>query len=177
MSQVNALFDELSALQAQKKLPPVNAWHPERTGRIDIRIASDGTWFHEGGPINRLPLVKLFSTILRKDPDGYCLVTPAEKLTITVDDAPFLVVDVEVKGSGESQQLLFVTNVEEYVLAGRDHPIRMAGTAERPRPYLHVRDGLEALINRSVFYRLVDLCESRDDGYWLWSSGERFRLG
>jgi len=177
MSQVNELFDQLMALQVEQRHPPVAAWHPDHVGAIDIRIASDGTWYHEGDPILRHELVKLFSTILRKDPDGFCLVTPVEKLTIEVDDAPFLAVDVEVKGEGHDQQLMFITNVEDYVLAGPNHTISVAGTADSPRPYLHVREDLDALIARSVYYRLVDLCEAADGGYWLWSGGERFRLG
>lgn len=177
MSAVNALFDELTALQAERKLPPVGQWHPERTGRIDIRIARDGTWYHEGDPIVRLPLVKLFATILRKDPDGYWLVTPAEKLQIEVEDAPFIATDVEAKGEGQDQQLLFTTNVGDYVLAGRAHPVTVLGTPDRPRPYVEVRDGLTALLTRSLYYRLVDLCVEEGGSYWLWSDSERFRLG
>ena len=174
---VDELFDQLTELQAGKRLPPVHSWHPDRTGSIDIRIASDGTWFHEGDPILRHELVRLFSTVLRKDPDGFCLVTPAEKLLITVDDAPFIAVDFEIKGSGAEQQLLFVTNVDEYLLADADHQITVMGPADSPRPYLHVRDGLDALISRPVYYRMVELCESTKDGYGLVSCGERFRLG
>ena len=177
MDRIDSLFDELLALKAEQKLPPVAQWQPDRQGRIDIRIAADGTWYHEGQPITRAPLVKLFASILRRDPDGYCLVTPAEKLLIDVEDAPFIATDVEVKGQGRQQQLLFITNVDDYVLADADHAIRVEGSSERPRPYLHVRDGLDALIARSVYYRLVDLCEADEDGYWLWSAGERFRLG
>jgi hypothetical protein len=177
MNGINTLFDELSALAAERKLPPVNQWLPERTSRIDIRIASDGTWYHEGDPIRRQPLVDLFATILRKDPDGYCLVTPAEKLSIEVEDVPFQAVDVEVKGCGEGQQLLFTTNVGDYVLADEAHPIVVEGTANHPRPYLEVRDGLRALIGRSVYYRLVELADEDQNGWWLTSSGERFRLG
>jgi len=177
VSRVDTLFDELAALQVQRRLPPVQHWHPQREGRIDIRIDGDGTWYHEGDPILRKPLVRLFSTILRKDPDGYCLVTPAERLLIKVADAPFVATHLEIKGRGRSQQLLFVTNVDDYVVADEHHRIRIAGTAERPRPYVRVRDDLEALIGRSVYYRLAELCESDADGYWLWSSGVRFRLG
>ncbi|MGE0622597.1 MAG: DUF1285 domain-containing protein [Pseudomonadales bacterium] len=177
MNRADALFDELTALQADKRLPPVGRWHPERQGRIDIRIAADGTWYHEGEPIRRKPLVRLFSTILRKDADGFCLVTPAERLLIDVEDAPFVTTDLKVKGSGRSQQLLFVTNVDDYVLADAEHPIRVEGLPDHPRPYLHVREGLDALIGRSDYYRLVDLCEPLDDGYWIRSAGSRFRLG
>jgi len=177
VSRVDTLFDELAALQVQRRLPPVQHWHPEREGRIDIRIDRDGTWYHEGDPIRRKPLVRLFSTILRKDPDGYCLVTPAERLLIEVADAPFVATDLEIKGRDRSQQLLFVTNVDDYVIADEHHRIRIDGTADLPRPYVRVRDDLDALIGRSVYYRLAELCESDADGYWLWSSGIRFRVG
>ena len=177
MSAINTLFDELSAQAETRKLPPVNLWHPERIGTIDIRIARDGTWFHEGDPILRQPLVDLFATILRKDPDGYCLVTPAEKLLIEVEDAPFQAVDVEVKGAGAEQQLLFTTNVGDYVLADEHHPISIEGDQAQPRPYIDVRDGLRALIGRSVYYRLAELAEESADGWWLTSAGARFRLG
>lgn len=177
MSTINTLFDELSALGAARKLPPVNDWHPDRTGSIDIRIAADGTWYHEGEPILRQALVNLFATILRKDPDGYCLVTPAEKLLIEVEDAPFQAIDVEVKGEGAGQQLLFSTNVGDIVLADEAHPITVEGDPEHPRPYLEVRDGLRALISRSVYYRLTELAEQDETGWWLTSSGARFRLG
>ena len=177
MSAINTLFDDLSALAAARKLPPVNQWHPERTGSIDIRIASDGTWYHEGDPILRQPLVDLFATILRRDPDGYCPVTPAEKLTIEVDDAPFQAIDVEVKGEGADQQLLFATNVGDYVIADAAHPIVVEGEADSPRPYVEVRDGLRALIGRGVYYRLADLAEEDQHGWWLSSCGARFKLG
>ncbi len=177
MNAINSLFDELSTLAAERKLPPVNQWQPERMGKIDIRIARDGTWYHEGDPILRQPLVDLFATILRKDPDGYCLVTPAEKLTIEVEDVPFQAIDVEVKGAGAEQQLLFSTNVGDYVLADEAHPISVEGDPDNPRPYLEVRDGLRALISRSVYYRLSDLAEEGADGWWLTSKGTRFKLG
>ena len=177
MSAINTLFDELAVLAAERRLPPVNQWHPERAGHINIRIARDGTWYHDGDPILRQPLVDLFATILRKDPDGYCLVTPAEKLRIQVEDVPFQAIDVEVKGAGADQQLLFATNVGDYVLADEAHPVTVAGQADNPRPYLEVRDGLRALIGRSVYYRLSDLAEEDQTGWWLTSAGTRFRLG
>jgi len=176
MSDVSERFAELMALQAERKLPPVDQWHPERTDRIDIRIARDGTWYHEGDPIHRQPLVDLFATILRKDHDGYALVTPAEKLLIEVEDAPFQATDVEVKGEGADQQLLFTINVGDYVLADDAHPIIVEGTQDAPRPYLEVRNGLRALIGRSVYYRLVDLAEEDAGSWWLSSAGARFRL-
>jgi len=141
-----------------RALPPVHLWNPTYVGEIDIVIRKDGSWVHEGGVIGREALVRLFSTILRKDPDGVYLVTPAEKLRITVEDAPFLAVRVDRDGGA----LTFITNVGDEVEAGPDHPIRVdIDPAGEPRPYVHVRGGLEALIARPVFYELVELAEER----------------
>ena len=141
---------------------PVHLWNPAHCGSIDIRIAADGTWFHEGSPIGRQPLVRLFSTVLRRDPDGFHLVTPGEKLKIAVDDAPFVAVGVDRPGEGV---LRFVTNVGDVVEAGPEHPIRVAaGQGGEPRPYVHVRAGLEALIARTVFYELAALSTPGPDG-------------
>ena len=141
-------------------LPPVHLWNPAHTGDIDIVITRDGRWIHEGSPINREAMVRLFSTILRKDPDGFHLVTPVEKLKITVEDAPFIAVRVDRRDGA----LVFQTNVGDEVAAGPDHGIRVEvdPTTGEPRPYLHVRRGLEALIARPVFYELVELAEERD---------------
>src|ERR1700742_535091 len=124
-------------------LPPVHLWHPEHSGEIDIVIRRDGRWIHEGAQINREALVRLFSTVLRKDPDGFHLVTPVEKMKITVEDAPFIAVRVDRDG----ENLKFLTNVGDEVEAGPDNAIRVemdAATGE-PQPYLHVRRALEAL--------------------------------
>ena len=124
-----------------------------------MRIARDGTWHYLGTPIGRPAMVRLFSTILRRDGDAYFLVTPVEKVGITVEDAPFVAVDFSVEGEGDGQVLTFVTNVGDTTVAGPDHPIRVeCGAANgEPAPYVHVRAGLEALIDRKSFYRLVDL--------------------
>ncbi len=177
MSDPQTLFDSLAAIHADKRLPPVGRWHPEREGRIDIRIAADGVWYHEGAPIKRPAMVRLFSTVLRKDPDGYCLVTPNEKLLIEVEDAPFVAIDLEVKGSGRDSELMFVTNVEDCVVADRLHALRVSERNGQPRPYVHVRDGLDALISRAVFYRLVDLGIEEGNECCVYSRGERFSLG
>jgi len=142
-------------------LPPVHLWNPVHCGEIDIVIKRDGRWLHEGSPIAREALVRLFSTILRKDPDGFCLVTPVEKLKITVEDAPFIATRVD----REDGALRFLTNVGDEVEAGPDNPIRVEVAADgEPRPYVHVRRGLEALIARPVFYELVEMAEERDTG-------------
>ena len=141
-------------------LPPVHLWHPAHCGEIDIRIRKDGLWFHEGSPIGREALVRLFSTVLRKDPDGFHLVTPVEKMKITVEDAPFLAVRVDKDGD----RLRFLTNVGYEVDAGPENALRVETDPEtgEPAPYLHVRRGLEARLRRPVFYELVEMAEERD---------------
>lgn len=160
-------------------LPPVHLWNPAHSGEIDIVIEANGQWRHEGAIISREALVRLFSTVLRKDPDGYWLVTPVEKMKITVVDAPFVAVAAEERDG----VLSFTTNVGDEVEAGPDNPIRVEVDAEsgEPRPYLHVRRGLEALINRPVFYQLVEMAEERPgpDGavYGVTSHGQWYPLG
>ena len=157
-------------------LPPVHLWNPAHVGDIDIVIKTDGRWLHEGAVISREALVRLFSTVLRKDPDGYCLVTPVEKMRITVEDAPFVAVRVDREGPA----LKFLTNVGDEVEAGPENAIRVEVAADgEPRPYLHVRRGLEALISRPVFYELVDMAEESADGATLGvtSNGVWFPVG
>ena len=168
-----------SARAAQKGgLPPVHLWNPPHCGQIDMRIARDGTWFYMGTPIGRPELVRLFSTILRKDGDDYVLVTPVEKVGITVDDAPFVAVDFNPVGEG----LEFETNVGDRVVAGPAHPIRVVRDpeTEEPSPYILVRANLEALIDRKSFYRLVEIGEHADhDGeswFGLRSQGSFFPI-
>jgi hypothetical protein len=162
-----------------KGLPPVHLWNPAHCGEIDIRIRKDGLWFHEGSPIGREALVRLFSTVLRKDPDGFHLVTPVEKMKITVDDAPFIAVRVDRDGD----TLRFLTNVGDEVEAGPEHKLRVETDPEtgEPAPYLHVRRGLEARLRRPVFYELVEMAEERytPQGHQLavQSGGVWFPLG
>ena len=169
--------------RADKGLPPVHLWNPTFCGDIDMRIARDGTWYYLGTPIGRKPMVKLFSTIIRRDGDDYFLITPVEKVGIIVDDAPFVAVTLEVEGEGEQQRLCFTTNVDERVVAGSEHPIRVVidPDTQEPAPYLHVRTNLEALIHRNVFYQMVELSVPRliDGQPWLgiWSSGVFFPIG
>jgi hypothetical protein len=160
---------------ALRGLPPVHLWNPAHCGDIDILIRRDGLWLHEGTPIGRPALVRLFSTVLRKDPDGFHLVTPVEKLKIQVEDAPFIAVRVDRRDAA----LVFQTNVGDQVEAGPDHPIRIeAGPGEgEPRPYLHVRAGLEALIARPVFYELVELARAEGARMVVTSNGAGFDLG
>lgn len=141
--------------------PPVHLWDPPHCGDLDLEIRRDGTWIHEGAPITRPALVRLFASILRRDGDDYVLVTPVEKVGIRVQDAPFVAVDFDREGSETDPALVFTTNVGDRVEAGPDHAIRIERDADgEPAPYLHVRRGLEALIDRKSFYRLVDLGET-----------------
>jgi hypothetical protein len=168
---------------AGRALPPVEKWNPAHCGEIDIRIARDGTWFHQGAPFTRPALVRLFSTVLRKDPDGFHLVTPGEKMRIRVDDAPFMAVLLRVEGAGRDQHLIFTTNVGDETVAGAANPIRVetdAGSGE-PAPYVHVRRGLEAKISRAVFLQLADLAVAGEGEHagmlGVWSEDMFFPLG
>lgn len=171
-------LDDIAAHIEDRSLPPVETWHPEREGAIDIVITRDGRWMHEGDPIERPALVALFSTILRREPDGsYVLVTPAEKLTIEVEDAPFVAVEMKSEGSGQERTMAFRLNTGDLVSAGPDHPLRLRDSRDGPLPYLHVRGGLEALIGRNVYYELIDLALAEDHSpLGLWSGGEFFAL-
>uniref|UniRef100_UPI004047EFF9 DUF1285 domain-containing protein n=1 Tax=Yoonia sp. TaxID=2212373 RepID=UPI004047EFF9 len=157
-----------ASARAAKKggLPPVHLWNPPFCGDLDMRIARDGTWFYLGTPIGRAELVKLFSTILRRDGDDYFLVTPVEKVGITVDDAPFVAVDFNLRDG----VLVFETNVGDSVAAGPDAPIRVERdeVTGEPAPYVLVRANLEALIDRKSFYRLVEIGEEAEVDGVLW---------
>lgn len=152
-------------------------------GDLDMRIARDGTWFYRGSPIGRQPLVKLFGSVLRREPDGsYWLVTPAERGRIEVEDVPFLAVALTAEGEGRAQRLIFRTNLDEFVTAGPDNPLRVEMAARGgPVPYILVRDGLEARLARPVFYELVELGAEERSGdaaeFGVWSQGMFFRLG
>lgn len=173
---------EAAKAASGKGHPPVHLWNPPFQGDIDMRIARDGTWYHEGGAISRKPLVKLFSSILRKDGDAYYLVTPVERVGIKVEDAPFVAVDIDASGEGEGQILTFTTQVDDVAIAGPEHPIRVERSEEtgEPAPYVLIRANLEALIDRKSFYRMIELgCERLiDDVNWfgVWSSGQFFPI-
>lgn len=157
-------------------LPPVEQWDPPFCGDLDMRIARDGTWFYQGTPIGRPGLVKLFSSILKKEGDKFYLVTPVEKVGITVDDAPFVAVDFVVSGSGRDQVLTFETQVGDHAVASDDLPIRVVRDPDtgEPSPYVRIRRNLEALIDRKSFYRMVDIGEHHDGWFGIWSSGTFF---
>jgi hypothetical protein len=150
------------AARAGKGAAPVERWNPPFCGDLDMEIRADGTWFYMGTPIGRMPLVRLFSTVLRKDEDGRTyLVTPVEKVGIRVADAPFVAVEMDVSGEGDGQVLTFRTNVGDVVEAGPEHPLRFVDETDTEglKPYLHVRGRLEALVARSVMYELVNAGE------------------
>ena len=160
-ADANSLMDQVKTA-SKKGPPPVHLWNPAYCGEMDMRIARDGTWFHDGTPIGRAPLVKLFAGILKLEEGRYYLVTPVEKLGIQVEDAPFVAVDFSVSGEGDNQEITFTTNVGDEAVAGPDHPIRVTRDAETgaPSPYVMIRRGLEARIDRKSFYRLVEMGET-----------------
>jgi len=157
------LAEALGPEARRKGPPPVERWNPAYCGEIDMRIAADGTWHYMGTPIHRPALVKLFSTVLRKDPERYVLVTPVERVGITVEDAPFLAVEMAVEGDGESRQIAFRTNVDDLVQVGPDHPLRFDRDAHGGvKPYVKVRGDLWALVTRSLALDLVAMGEEQD---------------
>lgn len=167
---------EIADLVAQRKLPPVEGWAPTRSGDSAMRIAADGTWYHEGGEIKREAMVRAFAGLLMRDDEGqHWLVTPFEKLSIEVEDAAFIAVDC----ARAEDALVFRLNTDELVIAGPDHPLRAAGDAETPAIYLSVRRGCEARLNRSTYAQLADIAlaegaEAR--GWQVTSKGAAFSL-
>jgi hypothetical protein len=157
-------YETLQSSQlTERGLPPVEKWNPPLLGDIDIRITRQGTWFHEGSEIKRQPLVKLFSSILKRENDDYFLVTPQEKWRITVEDAPFFFTQMRVERKGDRQALVFISSTDDRVIAGSEHPLRVVVDVEsgEPSPYLLVRGGMEGLLSRSVYYQLADMSEAR----------------
>lgn len=169
---------DIARLAAEKKLPPVDKWNPQHCGDSAMRITRDGTWYHEGSPIARPAMVRLFSTILRREPDGrHVLVTPVEKLDIAVEDAAFVAVEVKSEGAGRDRRLAFRLNIGDVVVAGPKHPIVFRAGEDGPLPYLIVRGGLEARIARPVYYELADLAlEEGAAAPGLWSDGAFFPM-
>jgi len=166
--------------QGQDRLPPVDSWNPPYCGDIGMAIAADGTWFYQGSPIGRKPLVRLFSRVLRRDLDGrHFLVTPVERVDVAVADAPFLAVEMVVTGVGRAQELIFRTNVDDVVRCGSEHPLRFApeeGTGGL-KPYLLVRGRLEALVTRALYYDLVEMAVEDETGrLGVWSGGAFFPM-
>ena len=176
-------LEALLKAQGGDKLPPVDKWNPPYCGDIGMAIEADGAWFYQGSPIGRMALVKLFARVLRRDPDGrYFLVTPVEMVDVAVADAPFLAVEMQVDGTGPSQQLTFRTNVDDVAACGPANPLRFAvepGSGGL-KPYVLVRGRLEALITRALYYDLVELAVPRNDGdpdqLGIWSGGVWWEL-
>lgn len=169
---------EIARMAAERKLPPVEKWNPTHCGDSAMRIARDGTWYHEGSPVTRPAMVRLFSSILRREPDGgYVLVTPVEKLDIAVEDAPFVAVALRSEGIGADCRIAFTLNTGDPVIAGPANPIRCEQKADGPYPYVTVRPGLDALIARPVYYELVELAiEGNHEPVGVWSDGVFFPL-
>lgn len=169
---------DIARLLEERRLPPVEQWNPTHCGDSEMRIARDGTWFHQGSPIGREAMVRLFSSILRREPDGrHVLVTPVEKLDIEVEDAPFVAVELKSEGTGAERRMAFRLNNGDMVVAGPKHPFIIRNGVDGPHPYLLVRGGLEALVTRSVYYELANLAmEEESDPLGLWSEGTFFPL-
>lgn len=167
---------QIAELAAAQKLPPVDQWDPQEKGDSEMRIAADGTWYHQGDPIRRPAMVRAFSSILRREPDdSFALVTPYQKLSIIVDDAPFVAVELESEGMGAERTLAFRLNTDHLVVAGADHPLRFG--ADKPQPYLQVRKGLDAMLARPVYYQLAELAlEDATDPLGIWSAGVFFPM-
>lgn len=163
--------------------PSAGPAFPDLCGDFNMRIDRNGTWYYRGSPIGRLALVKLFSTVLRRDADGvHWLTTPVENGRIEVEDAAFIAVELIVEGAGRNQIIRFRTNVDDTVTLDDAHSLRVVHDAARgePRPYIHVRKGLEARLVRAVYYHLVEVGEEAEDGngtFGVWSSGRFFPLG
>ena len=166
---------DIARMAEERRLPPVERWNPSHCGDSEMRIARDGTWFHQGNPIGRPAMVRLFSTILRREPDGgFVLVTPVENLSILVEDAPFVAVELKSEGEGRERALAFRLNTGDVVIAGPGHRLRFE---HGPHPYLEVRGGLDALVARPVYYELAELALAEGaQPPGLWSGGAFFAL-
>ncbi len=166
---------DIARMAEERRLPPVEKWHPTHCGASEMRIARDGIWYHQGSPIGRPAMVRLFSTILRREGDGgFVLVTPVEKLSIEVEDAPFVAVELKSEGAGEARILAFRLNTGDLVIAGPDHRLRFEAG---PHPYLEVRAGLDALVARPVYYELAEIALAEGASPpGVWSGGAFFAL-
>lgn len=171
----NLTLAEIADLMVARKLPPVHSWQPGKSGDSEMRIGTDGRWFHQGDEITRPAMIRAFSSLLCRDADGsHWLVTPQEKLSIVVDDAPLLAVELQSEGKGQSRKLAFRLNTDDLVIADADHMIALRSAL----PYLHVRDGLWAKLTRPVYYELAELAlADNPDAPGVWSNGSFFPIG
>lgn len=169
---------ELQKLIEERRLPPVERWNPEHCGSSGMRIARNGTWYHEGTPIRRPAMIRLFSTVLRREPDGrHVLVTPVEKLEIDVESTPFRAVEMRSEGEGRDRTVVFRLDSGDAVVLGADHPLEIVRTDQGPSPRLLVRHGLEAELTRAVYYELAELALAEGgDPAGIWSRGTFFAL-
>ena len=169
---------ELQKLIGERRLPPVDKWDPPDCGHSGMRIARDGTWFHEGSPIRRPAMVRLFSTVLRRESDGsHVLVTPVEKLVIEVESTAFRAIAMESEGDGRGRRIAFELDSGDAVILGPDHPLRLVPDENGPSPRLLVRHGLEAELARPVYYELAEIALAEgNDPPGIWSGGHFFAL-
>ena len=169
---------ELQRLIDERRLPPVDRWNPERCGHSGMRIARDGTWYHEGAPIRRPAMVRLFSTVLRREPDGrHMLVTPVEKLEIDVETTAFRAIEMETEGSGRDRSIALRLDSGDAVIVGPNHPLTVAEGEHGPSPRVLVRHGLEAELSRPIYYELADIAVAEGhDPPGVWSAGAFFAL-
>ena len=169
---------DLQKLIDERRLPPVDQWQPEHCGHSEMRIARDGTWYHQGTPINRPAMVRLFSTVLRREPDGsHALVTPVEKLAIDVESTAFRATEMQTEGSGRDRQIALKLNSGDAVIVGPENPLRLVPSESGPSPRVDVRHGLEAELSRSIYYELAELALSEgSDPPGVWSGGMFFAL-
>lgn len=169
---------QIAELAAQRKMPQVTDWHPQTSGNSEMHITADGRWFHQGGEITRPAMIRAFSSLLRRDADGsYWLVTPQEKLSIIVDDVPYIAVEVQRKGNGHDATLAFRLNTDDIVIAGPDNTLMLRQYEGVDIPYLHVRSGLWARASRSLHYELIELGLTENcDVPQLWSNGICFPM-
>jgi uncharacterized protein len=171
-------LSQVAELVAQRKLPPVAGWDPKNVGDSEMRIATNGRWYHQGGEITRPAMVRAFASLLRIDSNGqHFLVTPYEKLAIVVEDAPFIAVELRHEGEGNERQIAMRLNTDDFVILDKDHPLSMRGNSAALLPYVMVRDGLWAKLSRPVYYELAELAIAENpDNIGIWSASEYFTL-
>ncbi|MCH8615822.1 DUF1285 domain-containing protein [Sphingomonas sp. SM33] len=169
---------ELQTLIDERRLPPVDKWDPTHCGHSGMRIARDGTWYHEGSPIGRSAMVRLFSTVLRREPDGtHVLVTPVEKLEIEVESTAFRATEMQSEGEGPARKIAFKLDSGDLVIAGPDHPLVIEATDHGPSPRLAVRHGLQAELSRPLYYELAEIALAEgSEPAGVWSDGTFFAL-
>ena len=171
-------LDQLASTIADRAHPPVDRWNPSHCGISEMRIARDGTWYHQGQPIGRAAMVRLFASVLRREPDGsHVLVTPVEKLTIEVEATAFRALTMTMEGGGEARRIGFALDSGDAVIAGPNHPLTVVATPDGPSPRLAVRHGLEAELSRSLYYELADIALAEGhEPPGVWSNGVFFPL-